>query len=396
MNRNDKNNISIDILFIISIFILSLLLFYPKGLILESFYAPGDEMTYKNLAIKLVKEKIYAESFDNLRSWRPPGYPFYLSIFYFGFGDYGFKIVPYANLILYILSFYLLFRLTYLYFEKLESYLICLIVFLFHFNKFNEVLIINYSETLFFFLLTSFLYLFIRSLLRNNNKGILMSFFILGISYMVRGPSLPLGIIILFFFCVFQKTFSKKIICASIFLFLLPYIMWIVRNYYILGFGPHMYTANYIISYYGLFDILDSQKIDELGRGLDDLGKVNLYKSLILNKIKANYIGTIFFFIKKFIKHLYYHNTYLILFILILSTLGLYLKDQKNFFIFICLKKTQFFLICLIISIIFLMIASIAQFSWRYSLIPSIFFLLFTNYIIKILFAICIVKKINL
>lgn len=382
----NKKIINVDASFIISIFFLSIILFYPEGLILESFYAPGDETTYKSLAIKIVEKKIYAEDFDNLRSWRPPGYPFYLSLFYFTFGDFGFRIIPYANFALYIVSYYFIFRSIKLFFKETESFLICLIVFLFHFNKFNQVLVINYSETLFFFFLSSFFYLFVRSLLKKKHKSIILSFFILGLSYMVRGPSLPLGITIIIFFSFFQKTFSKKIIFLSLFFFLVPSIYWMTRNYYILGFGPHMYTANYILIYYGLFDFLDSGKIDELSRGLDDLGKINTYKPLIIEKIKADYVGAIILFVKKFLRHFYYHNTYLAFLFMVFSSCWLYFNNSKKIWSSLYEKKAKLFLLCLIISIIFLLITSVAQFSWRYSLVPSIFFLLFSNCLFVILF----------
>jgi hypothetical protein len=371
-----------DILFVLIIFTVSIFLFYPKGLILENFYGSGDETTYKKLAIKLVTEKIYAEDFDNLRSWRPPGYPFYLSFFYFFFGDIGFKIVPYINFIFYNISFYILFNISNLFFKKNYSFIFVLTAFLFNFYKFNEILVINYSETLYFFLICFFLFFLLRSFLKKEKFSFILSFFILGISCMVRGPSLPFGIILIFFILFFDKTFSKKIILLSFFLFLIPSVTWIVRNYYILGFGPHLYTANYILLYYGLFNLLDAGKIDEMVRGLDDLEKINTLKPLILQTIQEDYIGTLVHFFRKVIKHIYYHNTYITSFILLFFLIYTYFKDKKNLHSLINSKYVKIFYLCICFSIIFIMINSLAQFSWRHSLIPSIIKILFEIFLI--------------
>ena len=371
-----------DILFILSILTISILLFYPKGLILENFYGPGDETTYKKLAIKLATEKIYAEDFDNLRSWRPPGYPFYLSVFYFFFGENGFKIVPYINFIFYNISFYILFNISNLFFKKKNSFFFVLAAFLFNCYKFNKILIINYSETLYFFLICLFLFFLLRSFLKKKKFSFILSFLILGISYMVRGPSLAFGIILIFFIFFFDKTFSKKIILLSFFVFLIPAVTWVVRNYYVLGFGPHLYTANYILFYYGLFNFLEAEKIDEMVKGLDDLGKINALKPLIFQKIQEDYIGTLIHFFRKIIKHIYYHNTYITSLMLLNFLIYAYFKDKNNFYNFINSKYVKIVFLCICFSIIFIMINSLAQFSWRHSLIPSIIKILFEVFLI--------------
>ena len=366
-----------DIIFLLIIFTLSIFLFYPDGFNFEMFYGSGDETTYKNLAIRLVEEQIYAENFDNLRSWRPPGYPFYLSIFYFFFGEFGFKIVPYINFSLYIISFYLIFITTNLFFSKKISFYIVLIIYLLHFNKFNSVLVINYSEVLFFFLVSLFLFLILKSYLLKKNIYLILSFFVLSLSYMVRGPTLPLGIIVLFLLFLLKNDLTRKYLTFCFILFLIPCFIWMVRNYYILGFGPHLYTANYILIYYGLFDVLDANKIDEMVRGLDDLGKVEALKPMIIEKISNNYFEFISHYLKKILKHIYYHNTYIFSSLLVIfSFYGFFLK-RKTFLILIKERFVKIFLIGLLISLIFIMISSMAQFSWRYSLIPSSFKLLF-------------------
>lgn len=371
-----------EISFFIIISLISFIFFYPDGIVLENFYRPGDETTYKNLAIKLVDQNIYAENFDNLRSWRPPGYAFYLAIFYFFFGDYGFKIIPYLNFFLYIVSFSLIFKIANIFVDKKVTFITSFITYIFHFYKFNEVLIINYSETLYFFLICSFLYIFLLSFKKSNHLIFIISFIILSLSYMVRGPTLPLGIVILISSYFFQKTFSKKILFFSLLIFLIPCISWMIRNYFILGFGPHLYTANYILVYYGLFDFLEAHKIDEMVRGLDDLGKVNALKVLIIEKIQNDFLGSIFHFFKKVVKHIYYHNTVISSFILL--TLGIlsYLKKKKLLLEFLKNKNSKLLVMAILISIIFIMINSMAQFSWRYSLIPSVFKLLFESLLI--------------
>ena len=47
------------------------------------FFMPGDPLTWKNLAITLYENNIYKEEFpedEPFRSWRTPGYPFYLTL----------------------------------------------------------------------------------------------------------------------------------------------------------------------------------------------------------------------------------------------------------------------------------------------------------------------------
>lgn len=366
-----------DIIFLLTIFTLSIFLFYPDGFNFEMFYGPGDETTYKSLAIRLVEEQIYAENFDNLRSWRPPGYPFYLSIFYFFFGEFGFKIVPYVNFSLYIFSFYLIFITTNFFFSKKISFYIVLIIYLLHFNKFNSVLVINYSEVLFFFLVSLFLFLIVKSYFLKKNIYLILSFFVLSLSYMVRGPTLPLGIIILFLLFLLKNDLTRKHLTFCFILFLIPCCIWMVRNYYILGFGPHLYTANYILIYYGLFDVLDANKIDEMVRGLDDLGKVQALKPMIIEKISDNYFEFISHYLKKILKHFYYHNTYIFSSLLVIFSFYGFFFKRKTFLILIKERFLKIFLIGLLISLIFIMISSMAQFSWRYSLIPSSFKLLF-------------------
>ena len=317
-----------------------------------------------------------------MRSWRPPGYPFYLSLFYLIGGIDGFNLVPYVNFIIYLLSFYLLFSLSNFFFRQVDSYCIVLVVYLFHSNKFNQLIVVNYSESLFFFLSTCFLFLFVKSIKQNNKFYFIFSFFILGISYMVRGPSLPLGIVIFLFLFLFQKKFSTKIIFTSLTIFLLPCIIWIIRNYYVLGFGPHLYTANYILIYYGLFDYLEAHKIDALVRGLDDLGKVTKLKSLIIEKISSDYLGTVIIFLKKFLRIFYYHNTYISSFLLIILLIQAYNKNRKEFTNYLNSKIEKIFFTYFFICILYFFISCLAQSSWRYSLIPSIYKQLFEIFLI--------------
>lgn len=364
-------------IFLLLIFVISFLFFYPNGFILENFYKPGDETTYKNLAIKLVDQKIYAEDFDNLRSWRPPGYAFYLSIFYFLFGENGFKIVPFINYFFYLISYFLIFKVCKFFFNYKESFIISFTVFIFHAYKFNQVLVINYSETLFFFLTSFFLFFFLKSFLNKKKSLFILSFIILSLSYMVRGPTLPLGIIIFIFLFLFQKNFSKKFVLFCLIVFLTPAIIWIIRNFYVLGFGPHLYTANYMLIYYGLFDYLEAHKIDDMIRGLDDLGKVNKLKPLIIQKIQNDPFGSLFHYLKKIIKHFYYHNTYFFTVTLVIFSIFGYFKNKKKLLELLIDENSILFVFGVLISIGFIMVSSMAQFSWRYSLIPSIYKLLF-------------------
>ena len=58
---------------------------------------PGDPMTWKNLAIKLFKLNIFIEEFpeeEPFRSWRTPGYSFYLSML-MHFGIFNVYVVFY-------------------------------------------------------------------------------------------------------------------------------------------------------------------------------------------------------------------------------------------------------------------------------------------------------------
>jgi len=372
-----KNLQYYEIFFILLISFISIIFFYPDGVNLENFYAPGDELTYKNLAIKLIDQRTFGENFDNLRSWRPPGYAVYLGIFYFFFGDNGFKIIPYLNFFLYIVSFYFIFKISNIFFNKKISFIVSFVVYLFHFYKFNQVLIINYSETLFFFLTSSFLLIFLLGYKKMNNLYLVTSFIILSLSYMVRGPSLPLGIIVLLFLFLFQKSFSKKILIFSLIIFLIPCILWMIRNYYILGFGPHLYTANYMLIYYGLFDYLEAHKIDAMIRGLDDLGRVNTLKPLIIEKIQNDPFGSLFHFLKKIIKHFYYHNTYFFTVTLVIFSIFGYFKNKKKLLELLIDENSILLVFGVFISIGFIMVSSMVQFSWRYSLIPSIYKLLF-------------------
>lgn len=380
-----KKTISFKDLYLHLIFIILSLNIYINFDILNFFV--GDGLTYKNLALQLLNHFEYIEE-NTLRSWRPPGYSFFLFIIFSIFGPDTIIPIMIINNFLILLSFCLL--NSYLKLLKInDCEILTFLSFLYFFYLFNTLLLQNWSEMLYFFFICSFIYVFMSGLL-NNNKLIIFSFFILGMSALIRTPSLLFGIFFWFFiFFRFEITFKIKIIC--LFFFVIPILFWLLRNFYVLEYFPHTFTANYYNFFAGIQDFVDWEKIGSIvNQETNDIVLSDILKKNILVSLQNNFDEFIYVRIKNIIRYYFFSLAFIFSILAFTSSLVYILVfDFKSYF-----KMNKILLISFIFSNLYLIIICLAFYAPRFGNIP-LFFINFFQ--ICILFACVkkIYKKIN-
>ena len=118
----------------------------------------SDGLTYKKLAIGLLDNFEYIEE-NGLRSWRPPGYSFLLAIIFFLFSQDTVLPILILNNLFILASFFLLNNFLRL-LEINKSETLIALSFVFFICLFKNLLIQNWSEMFYFFLICLFIYTF--------------------------------------------------------------------------------------------------------------------------------------------------------------------------------------------------------------------------------------------
>ena len=365
-----KNKLLLNYILIFCIFTITI---YKclLGFDYNSFFMPGDPMTWKNLAIKLFKLNIFIEEFpeeEPFRSWRTPGYSFYLSML-MHLGIFNVYVVFFMNIFFLLLSLLLISLIGKKFFKNTQiTYLIILYCIITHISTISEIVQQNLNESLYFFLLSLSIYF----VLSKNNYVSSLGYLILGLSILVRTTVLPLIIsllILLILYCLFKK---KNLIKIKYFLVFVPTIFWMIRNSTIFGEFGYFIGSNSDHLLLGTFKFVDWQFIDNLYNNLNtqnrpfEILRSEMRMNFALSRIIDNPIQYFLFRVDVILRHLYDH--YAILPLSILTFIFFKKKIDKNLYL-----KNKLVLIFIFISIMFLLIHSLSIYNPRYGVISSFY-----------------------
>ena len=160
---NNKLILSLTLIFLIfTITIYKSLLGFDYNL----FFISGDPLSWKKLAITIYENNIFQEGFpedEPFRSWRTPGYPFYLSLL-MHLGIFNIYFVFFMNIFFLLLSLFFIFLIGKKFLKNAQTiYLIILYCVITHISTISEIVQQNLNESLYFFY---YLYQFILCLIK--------------------------------------------------------------------------------------------------------------------------------------------------------------------------------------------------------------------------------------
>jgi 4-amino-4-deoxy-L-arabinose transferase-like glycosyltransferase len=227
----------------------------------EYIFPPGYEKSfndwaaYNKLAYSIIEKGSYEDPFGKPTAMIVPGYPIFLSLIYFIFG-YSLIPVLIINSILITLSFYILFKIALIFYNKRIAYIL---LFLLTINiRISHILSMPMTESLFVPIIAICLYMTLN-IVDMNKKG-MKNFILLGLlggyGILVRPVIIPFLFIIILYLIMKKiklSNFLVLIICIS----LAPSI-WIIRNYNVFGrftFINDNYSKLYVYNYDAYKDI---------------------------------------------------------------------------------------------------------------------------------------------
>jgi 4-amino-4-deoxy-L-arabinose transferase-like glycosyltransferase len=203
---------------------------------IDSFTRSGDSNNYINAAINLINNQIFCDvSTQTLYSgiFRTPGYPLFLIPIYY--------ITDYSNIAVILIQTFLsaitcgiVFIIAIKYFSKFSAYIATLFI-VFDIASINVSNIII-TETFFTFLLTVFIFLFLKFLEENNYKLIILIGLLSGFIALVKPIFLYSFIIMFIVFLLYFKNRLKLFLKYFLLYFIsfsLLIVPWLVRNKHI-------------------------------------------------------------------------------------------------------------------------------------------------------------------
>ena len=365
---NNKLILSLALIFLIfTITIYKCLL----GFDYNTFFIPGDPLTWKKLAIKLYELNIFAEEFpknDPFRSWRTPGFPFYLSITKY-LNLFNISFLFFMNILFILSSLIFIFFIGKKFIKNSHIlYLIILYCLSLHIDTLSGIVQKNMNEPFYFFLLSISIYL----ILNNNNFISNIGYFVLGLSVLVRTTILPLLIILLIAVIIFSFYKKKNFIKIRYFLVFIPTFLWMLRNFYVFGEFGYLIGANSDHLLLGTFKYVDWQYVDNVFNNIDtndrsfEVVRSELRMKLAISRILDSPIQYFLYRMDVIIRHMYDHYAIIPLAI----SLFLFMKIKK-YKIFI--SNNNLILLIALISFLFLLINSITIYNPRYGVISSFF-----------------------
>lgn len=234
-----RNKHKLLIIFFISVFVRS-------GILLISISVNGyenfinhivlvprnDTVTYNQLALNLIKH----HSFTYIPgsppvSLRTPGYPLFISIIYLFFGVNPLFVLI-IQLVIDSLIIFLIYKLSILFLNHKISIIAS---FLYAIEPTASIQSLSmFSDTLFAFTIVLFAYLFVKFILKKENKYLILSGIVLGAANLIKPSGIFIPIIVCFILLFIYKNDFKNLISKILF-FLLFYTLilspWVVRNY---------------------------------------------------------------------------------------------------------------------------------------------------------------------
>ena len=390
------NSLKISFCLIFLLFIYQLYLTYL--LYDPTVFFTGDGLTYKELSEKLFNEFKYYENFPEeypYRSWRTPGYPFFLFLLkYINFDS--------ANQ-LYVLNQYFLIHTYFLFYKNLNlfnsnnliNFFLILILYFAHINDQFMFYIHNHNEPFYIFLVTLSIYIISSSIIKKNNN-IYFGLIILSFSCLVRTPTLPITTLILITLLVLSSLkiikVEKKILVKYLCIFYIFPLCWMIRNYFVLDTFPFFIGSQAGHILLGTFREIDWVYIDNFA-----YDKINILKekfevirpklitAVAIERILDDPIYYLMTRIMNFSKYLINNFAFfsIIFFIFITITKFNIFQNLK-----IIKKFMKFDLINIILafgfvfSIIFMAEMSVTFHVPRYGIFPSILIMFYCNILI--------------
>lgn len=358
--------------------IISLITLYKclLGFKADLFFEPGDPLAWKNLAIQIYEKGVFQEPFPKdqpFRSWRTPGYAFYLSILKY-LNILNFFFVFFMN-ILFLTAGFLLAYLISKNFIKNKNIIYIIIIYcvITHIGTLSAIAQKNMNECLYFFMISGSIYL----ILSKNNWLNTIGFFILGLSVLVRSTILPLMFLLFIFLVIISLYLKKNLIKIKYTLILIPLILWLIRNYLIFNEFGFFIGSNSDHLLLGTFKEVDWNFIDNVYNNVHnkiksfEILRSELRMKLAISRILENPFQYIIIKLDVIIRHLFDHFAIIPLTLLFSKILFL---NKKLLF----LKTNKIILILTILSILFLLINSITIYNPRYGVIASFYLSLFS------------------
>jgi len=222
-----NQKIFIILLFAALLRIIVLLLFHPWDTQVENkIILINDALGYHNLANCIVNDLSFCGD-----TFRTPGYPFYIAIFYVLFGTKPW-VVLFSQILVNLIAIYYVFKIG----EMIFSKRIGLIAATFLAIDPNSICAITllYSDSLFVSIMLASLYYYLRGLKFGNNFDFLLSGVLLGISALVR-PVAQYYSLILFLFALLWPARNLLLRFKYALLYGLAFVLiispWLYRNY---------------------------------------------------------------------------------------------------------------------------------------------------------------------
>lgn len=270
---------------------------WDSEVMLKTVMVP-DALGYDELAKSLIAD----HSFKHFDSFRTPGYPVFLSLFYWLLPGKIWTVLLVQTLIS-TFTVYIVFR-TVLLFSRFEISLIAafLAAIDLHQAVYSVALL---TETLFVVLLVSSLYFLIKAIKKEHLLSIIASAFFMGLATLVRPASfyLPLLIILLISLLSKRKLLNRLTeVISFIIVFTLAISPWIYNNYSRYGTtelstqtGSNLLFCNVV--YTDIYktgkpeDVVTNEFYNQaLRKGIDPTVKNSFYNSKIYKEIAVDYI----------------------------------------------------------------------------------------------------------
>jgi len=373
----NKEKDSFGAVIILSIIFLTIIYKCFFGFKPELFFEPGDPLTHYNLAIKLYEKNIFQEDFPEnfeLRSWRTPGYPFFLYLL-----KYINILTPLVafcfNIFFLTISFYVIFKIIKIFiYNNKYSILIFAYCFVTHIDALAKLSQKGMNECLYLFFLSIAAYLILK-----KKYFSFFGFFILGCSVLIRTTILPVMELLLLFIVIKSFYLKKNQIRIEYIIAFVPMLLWLIRNYYIFNKFGYFIGANSIHLLIGTYKtinwpLIDNMFIDQakeyakLSNQPYELIIAKLRFDYGLERIFANPFNYFFLRLETILRHLLSNFAIIPVALLFLSLV--FNKIKKSIQI---IKKNEKLFIFTLIAVIFVCLNSITFYVPRYGVIPSLY-----------------------